>query len=81
VAELVERCCAHARRFADGVARIPSAQVLNDVVLNQVLVRFSDDDDTTREVIRGMRSDARGGTAKRSIDRGSRRARAPEQHS
>jgi glutamate/tyrosine decarboxylase-like PLP-dependent enzyme len=57
VADLVERCCAHARRFADGIAQIPSAQVLNDVVLNQVLVRFGDDDETTREVVRGMLAD------------------------
>ena len=42
VAELVERCCRHARRFADELAA-GGAKVLNDVVLNQVLVRFSDD--------------------------------------
>jgi glutamate/tyrosine decarboxylase-like PLP-dependent enzyme len=57
VADLVERCCAHARRFAHGIARIPSAQVLNDVALNQVLVRFSDDDETTRGVVREMLAD------------------------
>ncbi|MFD0685793.1 pyridoxal phosphate-dependent decarboxylase family protein [Actinomadura fibrosa] len=43
VAELVERSCAHARRFADGVTEIPGCRVLNDVVLNQVLFRFGDD--------------------------------------
>ncbi len=43
VAELVERCCAHARRFADGIAELPGCEVLNDVVLNQVLFRFEDD--------------------------------------
>ena len=43
VAELVERCCALARRFARP-ARRAAGQVLNDVVLNQVLVRFGDDD-------------------------------------
>ncbi|MBI3892440.1 MAG: aspartate aminotransferase family protein [Candidatus Wallbacteria bacterium] len=41
VREVVERCCRLARQFAFGVARLPCAQVLNDVVLNQVLVRFS----------------------------------------
>jgi glutamate/tyrosine decarboxylase-like PLP-dependent enzyme len=56
VADLVERCCSHARRFAAGLARIPSAEVLNDVVLNQVLVRFGDDE-TTREVVRRMLAD------------------------
>jgi glutamate/tyrosine decarboxylase-like PLP-dependent enzyme len=48
VAELVERSCAHARRFAEGIAGLPGCEVLNDVVLNQVLFRFSDDDTTGR---------------------------------
>ncbi|HEU4922983.1 MAG TPA: aminotransferase class V-fold PLP-dependent enzyme, partial [Burkholderiales bacterium] len=39
VAELVERCCRLARRFAEG-ARAAGHEVLNDVVLNQVLVSF-----------------------------------------
>jgi glutamate/tyrosine decarboxylase-like PLP-dependent enzyme len=43
VVELVERCCAQARRFAQLVAEIPGVEVLNDVVLNQVLFRFADD--------------------------------------
>jgi glutamate/tyrosine decarboxylase-like PLP-dependent enzyme len=46
VAELVERSCAQARRFADGLARLPRSEVLNDVVLNQVLFRFADDGET-----------------------------------
>jgi glutamate/tyrosine decarboxylase-like PLP-dependent enzyme len=46
VAALVERSCAHARRFADGLARLPRSEVLNDVVLNQVLLRFGDDAET-----------------------------------
>ncbi len=48
VAELVERSCAHARRFADGVRGLPGCEVLNDVVLNQVLFRFADDATTQR---------------------------------
>jgi hypothetical protein len=32
-------------------------QILNDVVLNQVLVRFGDDDETTRAVVRGVQED------------------------
>jgi|SRR5687768_9908084 len=40
VAELVDRCCACARRFADGMRDEPGIDVLNDVVLNQVLLRF-----------------------------------------
>jgi len=51
VAELIERCCAHARRFADGFAAMEGAEVLNDVVLNQVLVRFDEDDAVTRAVV------------------------------
>ena len=48
VAELVERTCAHARTFAEGVATIPGCQVLNEVVINQVLFRFDDDQTTDR---------------------------------
>ena len=50
IAELVERDCRVARRMADGLAAIPGADVGNEVVLNQVLVRFDDDDAITREV-------------------------------
>jgi glutamate/tyrosine decarboxylase-like PLP-dependent enzyme len=39
VAELVDRSCALARRFDDGM-RDAGFDVLNDVVLNQVLVSF-----------------------------------------
>jgi glutamate/tyrosine decarboxylase-like PLP-dependent enzyme len=46
VAELVERCCARARQFADEIAALPGCEVLNDVVLNQVLFRFPDDETT-----------------------------------
>ncbi len=46
VAELVERTCAHARRLAEQVSSLPGCEVLNDVVLNQVLFRFADDDTT-----------------------------------
>jgi glutamate/tyrosine decarboxylase-like PLP-dependent enzyme len=38
IAALVDRCCAHARRFA-GLLEAGGLEVLNDVVLNQVLVR------------------------------------------
>ena len=39
VADLVDRCCGLARRFADGLAA-GGAEIVNDVVLNQVLVGF-----------------------------------------
>lgn len=51
VAELIERCCAHTRRFAEQLARIEGVEVLNDVTLNQALVRFGDDDEITQRVI------------------------------
>src|SRR5262249_15671828 len=40
VADLIMRTSDHARRFAPGLPRPRGARVLNDVVLNQVLVRF-----------------------------------------
>lgn len=48
VADLVERCCARARQFADAVAALPGGEVLTEVVLNQVLFRFEDDETTAR---------------------------------
>jgi glutamate/tyrosine decarboxylase-like PLP-dependent enzyme len=44
IAELIDRCCAQARRFADALGEAAGVEVLNDVVLNQVLVRFVDPD-------------------------------------
>jgi glutamate/tyrosine decarboxylase-like PLP-dependent enzyme len=38
---MIERGCAAARRIADRLAAAPDVEVLNDVVLNQVLVRFT----------------------------------------
>ncbi len=55
IAELVERTCRHAERFASGL-RDAGYEVLNDVALNQVLVSFGDDDTTTR-VIAAVQAD------------------------
>jgi glutamate/tyrosine decarboxylase-like PLP-dependent enzyme len=55
VADLVERTCRHAARFADGL-RAAGYEVLNDVVLNQVLVSFGDDE-PTRRVIAGIQEE------------------------
>ena len=41
VRELVERCCRLARRLADRLREADGVEVLNDVVLNQVLARFT----------------------------------------
>jgi glutamate/tyrosine decarboxylase-like PLP-dependent enzyme len=51
VEALVDGCCARARQFAEVLSRHPRVKVLNDVVLNQVLVRFGDSDEVSRDVI------------------------------
>lgn len=55
LADLVERCCHHATRFAEGL-RAAGYGVLNEVALNQVLVSFGDDE-TTRRVIAAVQQD------------------------
>jgi glutamate/tyrosine decarboxylase-like PLP-dependent enzyme len=55
LAQLIERTCAHARRFADGLGAA-GFKILNDVVINQVLVSF-DSAEKTREVIRRIQED------------------------
>ena len=61
VAEIVERCCAHARRFGEVLGASPAIELLNEVVLNQVLVRFLDEagdhDARTRAVIEAVQDD------------------------
>ena len=52
LADLVARCCRHARSFADGFSRA-GYSILNDVRLNQVLVAF-ESDAQTRAVIEGV---------------------------
>ncbi len=78
LAELVERCCALARRMSERLATEPGVTILNDVVINQVLVRFGNLDVTdgavpdteadarTRAVIAAVQADGTcwaGGTA------------------
>jgi glutamate/tyrosine decarboxylase-like PLP-dependent enzyme len=55
VAEIVDRTCRHARRFADGLQRA-GFDVINDVVLNQVLVSFGDAA-RTQAVVREIQRD------------------------
>ena len=55
VAELVDRACACARRFADGLAELPGSELLNDVVLNQVVFRF-ESDERTDEVLAAVQA-------------------------
>jgi glutamate/tyrosine decarboxylase-like PLP-dependent enzyme len=56
IAELVERCCDQAQRFAAGISDVPGVEVLNDVVLNQVLFRFASDDETAARLATVQRS-------------------------
>ena len=49
IAEMIERCCRHATRFARALAAA-GCDVLNDVVLNQVLVSFGDEATNARVV-------------------------------
>jgi hypothetical protein len=61
IAGLVERCCTLARRFAGRLDACEDVEVLNDVVLNQVLVRFlaadGDHDGHTRRVVERVQQD------------------------
>ena len=56
VADLVDRCCALARRFADRLGAVDGVTIANDVVLNQVLVGFGRDHRTDRVVDEVQRS-------------------------
>jgi glutamate/tyrosine decarboxylase-like PLP-dependent enzyme len=61
-AELVRRCCRLARRMAEQLAQATRVQILNEVVLNQVLVRFlppvgGDADAFTAAVIRRVQTE------------------------
>jgi glutamate/tyrosine decarboxylase-like PLP-dependent enzyme len=61
IAEMVERCCAMARRFAEQLAPADGVEVLNEVVLNQVLIRLQapdgNDDGHTDRVLERLQHD------------------------
>jgi len=61
IADLIDRCCAHARRFARALGQAPGVEILNEVALNQVLVRFldpgGDHDARTRATIKAVQED------------------------
>jgi glutamate/tyrosine decarboxylase-like PLP-dependent enzyme len=57
VADLIDRSCDHAARMAERLRAADGVEVLNDVVLNQVLVRFADDDAVTNAVIEAVQRD------------------------
>lgn len=50
-ASSLKRSCARARTLADGLAELPGCELVNDVVLNQVLIRFEDDASTDAVLI------------------------------
>ena len=55
VADLVERTCRHATRFAEGL-HAAGYEILNEVVINQVLVSFGDAE-TTRRVVAAIQAE------------------------
>jgi len=55
LARMIERNCAQARRFAEGL-KSAGFEILNDVVLNQVVVSFGDAE-RTRRVIEAIQQD------------------------
>jgi glutamate/tyrosine decarboxylase-like PLP-dependent enzyme len=55
LADLVERTCRHAERFAAGLAA-GGYEILNEVVLNQVLVSFGEPE-LTQRVVAGIQAD------------------------
>lgn len=55
LAALVDRCSNHARYFSEAL-RAAGVEVLNDVVINQVLVGFDDDEATDRVINHIQRS-------------------------
>jgi glutamate/tyrosine decarboxylase-like PLP-dependent enzyme len=65
LAEMIDGCCRIARRMADSLRGADGVTILNDVVLNQVLVRFAPPsggdaaatDDFTRRVIAAVQAD------------------------
>jgi glutamate/tyrosine decarboxylase-like PLP-dependent enzyme len=57
IQQMVRRNCTLAQRMARALKREPGVEILNDVVLNQVLVRFGDADALTREVIRQVQAE------------------------
>jgi glutamate/tyrosine decarboxylase-like PLP-dependent enzyme len=61
-ADLVERCCALAARFAERLAAADGVRILNEVVVNQALIRFEADDEEsgdelTRRVVARVQAD------------------------
>lgn len=57
IAAMIERHCTLATRIATALAAEPGIALANDVVLNQVILRFGDDDAATQATIARLQSD------------------------
>ena len=57
LAKMIDGCCDRAEQMANRLAEADGVEVLNDVVLNQVLVRFDDDDQATNAAIERTQDD------------------------
>jgi glutamate/tyrosine decarboxylase-like PLP-dependent enzyme len=75
VSDMIDRCCRLARRMADRLRAEPAITILNEVVLNQVLVRVTppagDADQATNEALRRVQEERTcwlGGTRWRGQD-------------
>jgi glutamate/tyrosine decarboxylase-like PLP-dependent enzyme len=58
VAEMVERNCRVAARMGERLGAEPGVRVVNDVVLNQLIVRFGEDDTATLATVAQVQADA-----------------------
>jgi glutamate/tyrosine decarboxylase-like PLP-dependent enzyme len=54
---LIEGCCDLAVRLAEQLDNHAELVVLNDVVINQVMIRLGDSDDRTRQMIAAVQAD------------------------
>jgi glutamate/tyrosine decarboxylase-like PLP-dependent enzyme len=57
IAAMIDRCCDLATRFAETLADHPEVEVLNDVVINQVMVRVGDSDERTKAWIAAVQAE------------------------
>jgi glutamate/tyrosine decarboxylase-like PLP-dependent enzyme len=58
---MIDRCRSHAQLFAERLGAEPGVEILNEIQINQVLVRFvdrdGDHDGRTRRVIEAIQED------------------------
>jgi glutamate/tyrosine decarboxylase-like PLP-dependent enzyme len=53
---MIEGSCANAVAIAEGLAALPGCEIVNDVVLNQVLLRF-DSDERTPQIVAAVQQE------------------------